>query len=442
MLVSENSPYRGSDFVLNGLPLSRFTGMLATNSSLRNLWLARAVSALGDYVYSVALMWFVYEQTHSALQTGLLFILKFLPEPFVGLYFGVLADRLNRRRLMQFSDLFQMLAMLLLGVLIASGSFHMWHLYVITICASMAGTLFRIAQTSLIPDLVGRHELVSANALLSVTMQLMRMIGATLGGILVAIIGVAGTIEINALSFLVSLAFVQRIRHDKAQPAASSASAKSVNSEIKEGLNWLVNNKIVLLLMLLGTLANVALAPTNVLPPMLIQREFHGDARMLGWFETSIALGLLLGGILVGTLSPKKVGRWFLAGLGLEAVGMLSVAVAPFAWMAYAGNFLLGIGVMVCNIPLSTLMQTLIPDRMRGRVNSMTSIAFNISIPITYGGIGALADVIGAKPSYGLGALLLALCAAIGGMNAGLRSFDLGEGQKAGEANEDAGQAV
>ncbi|MDA5109528.1 MFS transporter [Brevibacillus thermoruber] len=104
---------------MKGLPLSRFTGMLATNSSLRSLWLARAVSALGDYGYSVALMWFVYEQTHSALQTGLLFILKFLPEPFVGLYFGVLADRLNRKRLMQIADLIQTLAMLLLGVLIA-----------------------------------------------------------------------------------------------------------------------------------------------------------------------------------------------------------------------------------------------------------------------------------------------------------------------------------
>jgi DHA3 family macrolide efflux protein-like MFS transporter len=425
---------------LKGLPLSRFTGMLATNSSLRSLWLARAVSALGDYGYSVALMWFVYEQTHSALQTGLLFILKFLPEPFVGLYFGVLADRLNRKRLMQIADLIQTLAMLLLGVLIASGSFHMWHLYVVTICASMAGTLFRIAQTSLIPDLVGRHELVSANALLSATMQVMRMVGATLGGILVAFVGVAGTIEINAASFLVSLVFVQRIRSAPARPAASPTSGTSVISEIKEGLDWLATNKIVLLLLLLGTLANVALAPTNVLPSMLIQRDFHGDARMLGWFETSIALGLILGGVLVGTLSPKKVGRWFIAGLGLEAVGMLIVAVTPFAWMAYGGNFLLGIGVMVCNIPLSTLMQTLIPDRMRGRVNSMTSISFNISIPITYGGIGALADVIGAKPSYGLGALLLCLCAAMGGMNAALRSIDLS--QEAAEEKEDAGQAV
>jgi MFS transporter, DHA3 family, macrolide efflux protein len=85
-------------------------------------------------------------------------------------------------------------------------------------------------------------------------------------------------------------------------------------------------------------------------------------------------------------------------------------------------------------------MQTLIPDRMRGRVNSMTSISFNISIPITYGGIGALADVIGAKPSYGLGALLLCLCAAMGGMNAALRSIDLS--QEAAEEKEDAGQAV
>lgn len=150
---------------------------------------------------------------------------------------------------------------------------------------------------------------------------------------------------------------------------------------------------------------------------MLIKSDFHASASALGIFDAFIGFGLLLGGITVGIISPKKAGLWFVSGLGIQGLGMGIVAFAPYLWVAYLGNFLLGFAVMIAVIPLSTLFQTLIPSDMRGRVSSVSSIAFNISIPTTYGAVGALADHIGAQMCYAIGAILLIGSMVIGFFN-------------------------
>lgn len=185
-------------------------------------------------------------------------------------------------------------------------------------------------------------------------------------------------------------------------------------------------------LILIGMLSNVALGPTNVLPPMLIKEDFNGTAAALGVFDSFIGIGLLAGAVLVGIVSPKKIGMWFSFGLGMQSIGMLVISFSPNLIFANLGNLILGIAIIITNIPMSTFFQVMVPTNMRGRINSISSVSFNFSIPITYGVVGILADKIGAQEVYAIGTAMLFICVVLAFTNKELVKSYIGadEGKK------------
>ncbi|MFD2169321.1 MFS transporter [Tumebacillus lipolyticus] len=389
--------------------------LLLRNAPLRNLWLGQTISYMGDSIYNIALMWFVFVETGSSVLVGLIFVAGFLPEVLFGMLLGAIVDRFNRKLLMQLSDLFRALLLGALALLFAFDWFAIWQLYVITIGLSLSNLLFGMARGAMLPDLVGSDHLIQANSLFSSSRQVTRLLGSAVGGVLVAWMGATGSITINAVTFLISLVFIQLIPNLKLFDAPAEASArKSIFADVGEGFRWILNFRVLLLLIVIGTLSNIALGPTNVLPAMYIKEDLQQNAEALGIFDAAIAIGLLAGGLFVGAVAPKRIGLWFTAGLATEGVGMLLVSIAPNLLVACIGNVVLGLGVMVSSIPLGTMIQTMTPSGMRGRVNSLSSLGFSMAIPITYGGVGWLAEVIGAKASYAAGGGLLFLCVLLG----------------------------
>jgi DHA3 family macrolide efflux protein-like MFS transporter len=406
--------------------LISYSKLLRSNRAFRNLWVGLTTSYIGDALYNIAIAWFVYDYTRSALQVGLILVCKFAPQILFGMFFGALVDRWNRKRLMQIADAVQVAGTGLLVISILMNTFALWQVYAVTICLSAAGALFAPARSSWVPDMVPRQQLLAANALLALSQQISRLLGAVAGGTIVAFVGIQVAILVNTFTFIVSILFIQWIRD---VPMYSSREendeSKNLLEDIKDGLNWLARHRVLLLLVIIGTVSNIALGPTNVLPPMLIKSELQATAWELGLFEAAIALGLLAGSLLIGKISPKKAGLLFIVGLGLEGVAMAIISIATLPWIAYVGNLMLGVAVMIAALPMGTLFQTLTPSHMRGRVNSISSIAFNVSVPITYGLIGGLADSIGAQTCYMIGAGLLIICAIIGAMNEQLRKVEI-----------------
>ncbi|WP_028986525.1 MFS transporter [Thermicanus aegyptius] len=388
--------------------------LLKQNRDFRNVWLGQTISYFGDLFYDLAMAWLVFDQTKSALQSGLVLIAGFLPEVLFGLFLGAFADRFNRKRMMQITDFVRALITGIFAVLIWTGSFDIWQIYVITVLMSINQVLFSAAKGAWIPVLVEENQLLTANSILATSMQMSRFVGMITGGVVVAWVGPAVSVLFNSLTFLLSALFVQFAKYIPYTQDSVTNQGNSLWGDVKEGIMWIVNQRFLFALILIGTISNIALGPTNVLPPMFIQKELHANADVLGMFDSAIALGLILGGFLTGTLSIKRIGLWFVVGLGMEGMGMILVSIAPWPLIAYAGNFLLGIGVMVASLPMGTLLQTLTPSHMRGRVNSFSSILFNMAIPFTYGGIGFLADSFGARALYAMGGLLLFLCGLIG----------------------------
>lgn len=400
--------------------------LLQYNADFRYLWLARACSFFGDSLYNLAISWLVYSMTGSSLQVGLVIVAKFLPEMILGLFIGAWVDRLNQKILMQISDAAQALLTGTLAVLMLTGQLQLLHIYLITVGLSIMGNIFGTSQSSWMPELIAdKTYLVSANSLLSVSLQITRILGTVAGGVLLASIGNSGAVIVDAVSFIVSLALIQRIKFRSKTGRKSGTNGLSIFAEIREGWAWLRGQTALLLLILLGTLSNIALGPSNVLPPMLIGELLLGGSRELGIFNAAIGAGLLLGGLFVGSKSPRRIGLWFSCGLGIQGLGMCVIAFSSALWPACLGNLILGFGVTVTVIPLSTLFQLLVPSQLRGRVNSISSMAFNISIPLTYGGVGILADRIGVAICFAIAAALFAVCLTTGLTNSHLRSLDI-----------------
>ncbi|WP_187355435.1 MFS transporter [Paenibacillus tengchongensis] len=400
--------------------------LLKLNPDFRFLWMARTFSFFGDSLYNLAISWLVYSMTGSSLQVGLVIVTKFLPEMLLGLFIGAWVDRLNKKLLMQIADAAQAILTGILALLMITGRLELMHIYLITVCLSITGNIFATSQSSWLPELIeDKSYLLTANSLLSVSLQITRIVGTVAGGILVAVIGNSGAVVWDAVTFVISLCLIQFIKKRGKFQREARQDSTSIFTEIREGWGWLKGQTALLFLILLGTLSNIALGPSNVLPPMLVQDRLHGDSTQLGIFNAFIAVGLLLGGLFIGRISPKKVGLWFVCGLGIQGIGMFVIAASPVLWLACAGNLILGLGVTVTVIPMSTLFQLLVPATLRGRVNSITSMAFNVSIPITYGVVGILGDWLGAGLCFGLAAVLFGVCLAIGLSNPQLRSLNL-----------------
>lgn len=209
---------------------------------------------------------------------------------------------------------------LLTGILSILMMLHlvtMWEIYGITILLSVVQLAYSPARAGMFPDLLDRDQLMSANAMFNTSRQIARLVGSTSGGALIALTGSSAAIAFYALIFIVSAVFIQWVAYVPAIVTSIREHKASILHDIRGGWNWLWGHKALLILIIIGTISNVALGPSNVLAPMLIRSVMHAGATALGVFDASIGLGIIVGGLVLGSVSAKRVGILFAGGIGI-----------------------------------------------------------------------------------------------------------------------------
>lgn len=410
--------------------------LVKENSDFRKLWIGLTSSYFGDSFYELAIVWFTFSITGSGMQVGFILVATFLPSVLIGPFLGVIVDRFNRKRLMQVAQMIQALSVGVLAASIALGFFHLWILYGLTIIQSTASALFLPAQNAIVPHLVKREQIIQANSFFTSSRQIATLFGAVLGGGIVAWTGASVAIGFNALTFVIALLFIQFIQYTpEVNMEPKKKSQTGILAEVQEGINWLRNQPTMLGLLILATIGNMALGPINVLVPMLIQDVFHADATALGFFDGTLGLGVLLGGLGIGIINPKKIGLVFAISFGIEAIGMFLIFVAPTLPITYVGSFMVGIAIVSKGLPLSSAFQLMVPSDLRGRVSSINNMLAGITIPISYGLLGLLGDIIGAKYCFMLSSILFIICMVVAILKPQLRGFDIKSDEKTAELN-------
>jgi len=353
---------------------------------------------------SVAQAWLVYRLTGSAILLGSIGFCSQFPVFLIAPFGGAIADRHNRHRIVIATQTASMILAAILAALTITGRVQVWHIFALAAGLGVTNAFDIPARQAFIVDMVGREDLMNAIALNSSMFNGARIIGPAIAGILVAAVGEGWCFLLNAVSYIAVIAGLLMMRVTS-MPIAGTGEASPLQ-HIKEGFGWVKRTRpIRALLMLLGLVSLVGM-PYAVLMPIFADRILHGGARGMGLLMGATGIGAMAAAL---TLAAKKnlkgLGRWVAmasAGFGLS---MILFSQSRWFWVSFALLIPLGFSMMLQMSSSNTLIQSMVPDRLRGRVMSVYSMMFMGMAPFGAFLAGVMAHHIGAPMTLTIGGL-------------------------------------
>ena len=360
------------------------------------LWLGQAVSFIGDGIYLVAIAWLVLDISNDASALALVGVAWTAPLVAALLFSGVLSDRVERRRLMILGDALRLIGIGTIAVLTLADAVELWQVVMLAVLVGLGEALFQPAFTAVVPDVVPHDELLQANAVRELFETIgFKFAGPALGGLLISVFGVGTALAIDAGTFAVSIVFVALMAR---QPPAREQ-AGSVRRDLAEGFAYVRAHA-----WLWATLAGASLfllctfGPFEVLVPYIIKNELGGDAATFGTVMAVGGAGAIVAALIVSrTGLPRRNVTFMWSAWAIAVAADIGLAVAGASWQMCVIAFF-SMGLSTCGmLAWNTLMYTLVPTEMLGRVTSFdwfVSLAF---IPLSFALTGPVAEWIGAR---------------------------------------------
>ena len=384
------------------------------NRNIALLFSGQIVSIVGDMVLFIALPFWVYQLTGSAMATGFMFAALTLPQLLFSPIAGVVVDRVDRKRLMILSDLLR--AALMVCYFFVNSAEQVWIIYLLAFAESAVSQFFRPAVMAVVPNLVnGEDELKRANALLGASWAVGQLIGPALGGVLVTTAGPHGAALFDAGSYLVSALFVLFLRvPPRAQVAEklndAAHAVQQITRELIQGVRVVLDRP--LLRVIFASLAVLMLANgiINVLLIVIVNEIWHVGATEFGWFVSVQGIGGLAGTAIIGAIATRVSAKRLVIVGGVIAGLILMVMVnQPSIYVAMGLMLIASIGIVGFDVGLTTLIQIGSDDSNRGRVAGLMHTAMAAAQLIAIGATSLLADRVGAVIMLNIAAILFSL---------------------------------
>jgi MFS transporter, DHA3 family, macrolide efflux protein len=383
----------------------------------RRLYLAQAVSDLGDGMTYLALFLLVLDLTGSTAAIALMSILVALPPVLVGLFAGAFADRHDRRRIMVVSDTLR--AVVLVAMVLAARSEAVPLLFALACTQAVVGTFFGPARVAMIPRAVPREGLLAANSLGQATRMVMGVVGAGVTGMIAAVFGAAWPVlAFDAATFLVSVVLVLRVTPalgiPEAMAAGATAAREGIGSAVRDGLRLIAGSRT--LIAALGGVAvtMLGIGAINVLFIPFIVRDLGASPAWAGPLEAAQTISMILAGAMVTAMSARlSLPRLFTGGIAGTAVCVALLAAAPGPWAVLLIMFAVGWFVMPVQASTMTLVQRATTDATRGRVAGALNAAIQGASIGSMAAAGILADIVGIRMVFLGGAAVAAVAAVV-----------------------------
>jgi MFS family permease len=361
------------------------------------------ISLTGTWMQSVAQAWLVYSMTKSPLLLGSVGFASQIPVFLVAPFGGITADRVNRQRLIITT---QICALILAGVLAwltLSGRVQVWHIFLLAALLGIVNAFDIPGRQAFLVDMVGKEDLMNAIALNSSMFNGARVVGPAVAGILVAKIGEGWCFAANSISYIAVIIGLL-LMHVQSHPRISK---HSPIEDIIEGFRWVNQTKIIRSLLILIGLVSLVGMPYTVLMPVFADKILHGGARGLGILMGATGVGALFGALtLAAKTGIKGLGRWIVitcAGLG---VSLFCFSFSTSFWLSAVFLLPAGYSMMLQMACSNTLIQSMVPDQLRGRVMSVYSMMFMGMAPFGAFFGGALAHRVGAPITVAVGGIV------------------------------------
>jgi MFS family permease len=390
--------------------LRRQTFAALANPNYRLYVSGQAVSLVGTWMQSIAQSWLVLQLTGSATALGLVIALQTLPTLVLGPYAGVVADRLDKRKLMIGLQSGMGVLALALGVLTITGTVTLWQVYVLAFLLGMNNCFENPARQSFVLEMVGPTDLRNAVSLNSVLVNVARAVGPAIAGIVIATGGIGLCFLLNALSFVavvVSLARLDVSRLSRSIPAPRAP------GQLREGFAYVRRTPELAIPLLMMALVGCLAYEFQVVLPVFAQSAFAGNASTYGFLTAAMGVGAVAGGLYVAARGRTGM-RALVVASALFGLAMLGTALAPNLVIALVGMALVGaFSVAFLSTGNSTLQLAAAPQ-MRGRVMALWAVAFLGSTPIGGPIAGVVVQHFGSRAGLVLGAVACLVAAAMG----------------------------
>lgn len=372
----------------------------------------QSISLIGTWMTRIATSWLVYRLTGSALLLGIVGFAGQIPSFVLAPFAGVLVDRWNRHRLLVATQILALLQSLAMALLALTGLIKIWHIVALSVFQGLINAFDMPARQAFVVEMVDRREdLANAIALNSSMVNVARLLGPSIGGVVIAAVGEGWCFMIDAISYLAVIASLLLM---SLSPRLSRQSSKAnIFQQLREGWTYTVNFAPIRNVLLLLALVSLVGMPYTVLMPIFASQTLHGGPNTLGLLMAASGVGALIGAMfLAARKTVLGLGKFIPLMAGTFGVGLVTVSFTRVVWLALVLMVVTGLGFMVQMAVSNTVLQTIVDEDKRGRVMSFYTMAFMGTAPFGSLLAGAVADRIGVPYTLmfgGIGCVLGAL---------------------------------
>jgi len=372
----------------------------------------QVLSLVGTWITTTAINWLVYRLTGSAVLLGTVAFASQLPSFLLGPFAGIIVDRINRHRLLVATQTISMLQSFALAGLVFSGHVTIGWLIALGIVQGLVNAFDMPGRQAFLLTMIEKKEdLGNAIALNSSMVNLARLIGPSIAGVVIATAGEGWCFAIDGISYVAVIIALLRMRIAPAPPRPSRE--RHAVTEFVEGLRYAFGFGPIRSVISLLAVVSLVGVPYSVLMPVFATTVFHGGPHTLGLLMTSSGCGALFAALwLAGRRSVVGLGRVIPTAAAVFGAGLIAFSLAPALWLALPCLFLAGFGFMVQMASSNTIIQTIVDDEKRGRVMSFYMMAFLGTAPFGSLIAGSMSEQIGAAHTLQMGGACCLVAAA------------------------------
>jgi len=370
--------------------------------NFRLFFVGQSISLIGTWMQQIALYWLVYRLTNSAFILGLVGFSNQIPTFILSPFMGVIADRWNRHRILIVTQTLSMIQAFILAGLVLTGTIAVWHIIVLGLFIGCVNSLDIPARQSFIFEMVEKKEnLMNAIALNSLMFNAARLVGPSIAGLLIAVVGEGACFLINGVSFLAVLASLFAMR---LMPHKLEAKQSHVLEGMKEGFTYVFSFMPIKIILSLLSVVSLMGASYIVLMPVFARDVLHGGPWTLGFLMASASAGALMATVyLASRKTIVGLGRIIPIASSMFAIGIILFSLSRAVWLSLLLLVPIGFGMMVHMAASNTILQTVSDDDKRGRVMSFYTMAFMGTAPLGSLLAGSMASRLGATNTLIIG---------------------------------------
>jgi len=382
------------------------------HKNYRLFFAGQSISLIGTWMTRIATAWLVYRLTGSALLLGVVGFAGQIPSFLLAPLAGVLVDRWNRQRLLVITQVLAMFQSLALALLTMTGLIKMWHVIVLSVLQGLINSFDMPARQAFVVEMVEKREdLANAIALNSSMVNAARLLGPSIGGVVIAAVGEGWCFMIDAVSYIAVIAslLAMTITARVIQPTKDA----NVFQQLREGWSYATHFAPIRNVLLLLALVSLVGMPYTVLMPVFANDVLHGGPNTLGLLMAASGVGALAGALfLAARKTVLGLGKFIPLMAGAFGAGLIAFSFTRVLWLSLALMVVTGLGFMVQMAVSNTVLQTIVDEDKRGRVMSFYTMAFMGTAPFGSLLAGSVADRIGTPHTLlcgGIGCILGAL---------------------------------